>query len=260
VAGGACVVYLLLEAGEQFFRLWEVANLPDLREGMTISERGNPFCRSSMTVIIVAKFAGQPPAERHFLEKLVEWCRRHDLPVYLAPRAARPSAWPFSASDSDGVLTLEESQLGAKAAHLPAIIVVDCSGRVLRLWSGPRATSLATDILQYLAKEFAWANPRLQQLADRQLAELGAHGDFILLDVRERSSFTAGHLRGALNIPYLELALRAPVELNRQQLQVVDCSRIPVGLCDAMLHALRQQGFQAVSLLRGVTLCGSASL
>jgi rhodanese-related sulfurtransferase len=49
-------------------------------------------------------------------------------------------------------------------------------------------------------------------------------GDFVLLDVRDRSAYAAGHIPGALSLPLDEVAVRAD-ELARERKYVAYCWR-----------------------------------
>ena len=80
----------------------------------------------------------------------------------------------------------------------------------------------------------------------------------LLLDVREREAFRAGHLRGALNIPRGELELRADRELPDPTARIVTyCQYGKVSTLAA--HTLRTMGYQrAVALDGGLDAWGSA--
>lgn len=53
----------------------------------------------------------------------------------------------------------------------------------------------------------------IRRIAPEEAAMLVQTGDAILLDVRSNDSFVSDHIRGAKNIPYSEIELRARQEL-----------------------------------------------
>ena len=71
-----------------------------------------------------------------------------------------------------------------------------------------------------------------------------------ILDVGERSAFKRGHLDGAVNIPYDEVAVRAPIELRGVARIVIDCTREENRACLSADHSLKLGGFKDVAILR----------
>jgi phage shock protein E len=71
-----------------------------------------------------------------------------------------------------------------------------------------------------------------------------------ILDVRTREEYAAGHVRGAMNIPFNEVGRRA-VELGaqRQQPLIVYCGHGPRAWIAGV--ALRRHRFRHISYLRG---------
>lgn len=77
--------------------------------------------------------------------------------------------------------------------------------------------------------------------------------DALVLDVRDRGDFTAGHITGAKHIPEAQLADRLKeLDKHKSRPVVVACkngTRAP-----AVAGLLRKQGFAEASALRGGTL------
>lgn len=85
----------------------------------------------------------------------------------------------------------------------------------------------------------------------RQLENmLDRGGDFILLDVRSREEFSAGHLSGAVNLPFEELENRI-YELPRGKPVVVYCAYGSHSMRAARF--LDQQGFQVINTSGGLS-------
>lgn len=71
-----------------------------------------------------------------------------------------------------------------------------------------------------------------------------------LVDLRTPSDYQACHIRGAVNIPYCNLAGRLP-ELAAGPVVIFYCSRGGVSLQAARMAA--QRGIPAVSVMSGIT-------
>jgi hypothetical protein len=74
----------------------------------------------------------------------------------------------------------------------------------------------------------------------------------LILDIRERDAFRQGHLEAAVNIPFEELDVRAPIELPKARPLVVDCSSGDTW-CEnpgAIVSILTSSGFPTVRIYR----------
>jgi hypothetical protein len=77
-----------------------------------------------------------------------------------------------------------------------------------------------------------------------------------VLDVHERGDHPVAD--GIIAMPLLEVAVRAPYELRRDDLQVVDCSTLVQEECDAAVEQLTKLGFRASAFGRGAFRDGCA--
>ena len=57
------------------------------------------------------------------------------------------------------------------------------------------------------------AKDAVRRIAPEEAAMLVQSGDAILVDVRSKDAFVAGHIKGAVSIPYADLSARARTEL-----------------------------------------------
>ena len=92
----------------------------------------------------------------------------------------------------------------------------------------------------------------LEAVDPAALEERVTSGTAVLLDVRPPEEYAAGHLPGAISMPFEELARRLS-ELPRDRTIVAYC-RGP--FCVLSLHAveaLQEHGFRAVRLKEGIT-------
>jgi rhodanese-related sulfurtransferase len=71
----------------------------------------------------------------------------------------------------------------------------------------------------------------------------------VIVDVREPELFFAGHIRGAINIPYDEAKPRIVKELSHQDRIVFVCHGGPMG--DELGNLLTEKGYPTVYNLKG---------
>ena len=92
-------------------------------------------------------------------------------------------------------------------------------------------------------------------------AELGPHnvkrlldqeaGRLVILDVRSREGYAAGHLPGAVNIPFEELPVRLR-ELPKQKDLITYCWDVTCLLCTKAAYVLASKGYRAKEMLGGI--------
>ena len=100
-----------------------------------------------------------------------------------------------------------------------------------------------------------------QYFAMKLAAELGPHnvkrlldlepGQAVLLDVRSREGYAAGHLPGAVHIPFEELPVRLK-ELPKGKDVIVYCWDVTCILSTKAAYVLAARGFRAKELLGGI--------
>ncbi len=90
----------------------------------------------------------------------------------------------------------------------------------------------------------------LTTIEGAQLEALMADGRaLVIVDVREPELFAAGHIRGAINIPYDDAKPRIEKELSPADRIVFVCHGGPMG--DELGHLLAEKGYSAVYNLKG---------
>ncbi len=90
----------------------------------------------------------------------------------------------------------------------------------------------------------------LEPLTRRELLERLRRGDVVVIDVRPRDEYAAGHIAGALSLPLPELPRRLR-ELPRRKLIVAYCRGPYCVLAPEALTLLRARGFDARRLADG---------
>ena len=119
------------------------------------------------------------------------------------------------------------------------------SERVEDLWAAVRdvATSHVAEVT-VLADEYLGSRDEIEPLSAHELDERLAQGKVVVLDVRPRSEFDAGHISGALSAPLEEL--ESIVEGLPKRRDVVAYCRGPYCVyADEAVRLLRARGLRA---------------
>ncbi len=92
-------------------------------------------------------------------------------------------------------------------------------------------------------------------------AELGPHNvkrllehcpdEVLILDVRTPEGYRAGHLPGAVNIPFEELPTRAK-ELSKQKEIITYCWNVTCLLCTKAAYVLATRGYRVKEMIGGI--------
>jgi rhodanese-related sulfurtransferase len=105
-----------------------------------------------------------------------------------------------------------------------------------------------------------WPFGEVERVAAEALAEaLGRHPHPPLLDVRTPVEFSAGHIRGASNVPITSLQARgATLELDRSRPVVAVC--LSAHRSPPAVRLLRRHGYDAAELAGGMLAWRAAGL
>ncbi len=192
-----------------------------------------------------------------FHRLLQQEARKNSRPFHIAvPRVDRARAYLRSAGlDASSARSWED--LSARAYGTPTIVLIDPGGMVLRTWLGALDKEGEAELLQAVRSPAS-----VQRLARRMpsgelvltLSECRALAEerrTQVVSTLEREDFDQGHLDGALNLPLGELRVRAPLELDRRALQLVDCSVLPDPVCSQAVEVLRSLNFEAAAVGSG---------
>jgi rhodanese-related sulfurtransferase/DNA-binding transcriptional ArsR family regulator len=124
--------------------------------------------------------------------------------------------------------------------------------RVFDLWHALRVlgeTQLAE--IDQLVRTFFHARDRLEPMRVDELRRRLETEDVVVLDVRPRIEYQAGHIPGARSIPIDELAQRLK-ELPRDQTVVAYCRGPYCVFADEAVALLHQHGYSAYRLTEGL--------
>jgi rhodanese-related sulfurtransferase len=105
-----------------------------------------------------------------------------------------------------------------------------------------------------------WPFGDVEHVAPEALAEaLGRKPWPQLLDVRTAAEFSAGHIRGATNVPITSLQARIPtLDLDRSRLVVAVC--LSAHRSPPAVRLLRRRGYEAAELAGGMMAWRAAGL
>jgi rhodanese-related sulfurtransferase len=122
---------------------------------------------------------------------------------------------------------------------------------VVNLWLALRgvAESQLAEVEQ-LSRKFLPGRGNGNTVSRSDVSGLVRDGNALLLDVRPRKEFEAGHLRGAVNIPIEELSARVD-ELPRDRRVITYCRGEYCMFADEAAEVLQAHGFDVVRLEGG---------
>lgn len=214
--------------------------------------------RSDLTLVLVlneqCKFCS---ASGEFYRRLTEAARSRQVPVVAAlPGDAEESQRYLSSLGLSipAVRRATPQTLGVPGT--PTLILVNGEGTVVDAWVGKLKAPEEDEVLKRLEARKATPEPVSEDKAERLDPDklkslLDAGGNVVLLDIRERADYRLEHIRGALNIPYDELEVRAVNEINPSD-AVVTYSRWGDTLMpEEARRALQTFGFNKVFVLKG---------
>jgi rhodanese-related sulfurtransferase/thiol-disulfide isomerase/thioredoxin len=157
-----------------------------------------------------------------------------------------------------GVDVRQEDLRRVGASVTPTLIVLDTNGTVLNVWKGQLSGSQEAEVsdsigIQYrpttpaaAAASTAPALPVVDVILLRRIMSRPA----VIVDVRPREEFAAGHIRHALNIPYDEIDARSGHELPPDKPLLVYCYSpqevFPSFSCGLADRVLRWRGFRDI--------------
>jgi rhodanese-related sulfurtransferase len=105
--------------------------------------------------------------------------------------------------------------------------------------------------VEQIKRQFLEGREGMEPMDREELLALVRQGAVTVLDVRPVEEFKAGHVAGALSIPFQELKLRLS-DLPRDQEIVAYCRGPYCVLSIEAVEMLRAEGFQAIRIEEGI--------
>lgn len=233
-------------------------NSPQVMEGplLTVGSRvalgGVDFSRSPVSLILVTSPAC------HFCEgslgfhsRLRAEAQSRQRPLYVVIPSLSTSDDYLKRIGVSRSAAIEWRDLRMRVPGTPTLAALDAEGIVRRVWIGKVPTEIETEILEIVRTPHLIASSDLieERVSDgnkvAELRALLAENKAQLVIPTEREDAPSG--KGAVIMPILEMSVRAPIELSRDKLQVVDCSNISSGQCDVAVERLSALKFQVAT-------------
>jgi len=155
---------------------------------------------------------------------------------------------------------LAESRLASVRRDPPRVYYRVASDDVVRFWFALRDLTRAQNAeLERVLQEFHAGEGNLVPMGRDELKERMSTGEVVLLDVRPRPEYRAGHIPGAVSIPLEELGDHL-ASLPADRPIVAYCRGPYCMLAVDAVRALRARGFDAVRLEEGLPEWKAAGL
>jgi rhodanese-related sulfurtransferase len=168
-------------------------------------------------------------------EKLNEWLTRHKVSVSSLRELRDPSAIGFSLT--------------------PTLLLVDSNGTVSDIALGKLTVEQQKQLFERLGDRPGIPPLDNTNYADEiEVDEYRRRGQSAavrqqVIDINDRADFRIRHLPESRNVPFDELAVRAPIELITSQPVSIACQRHSLVRCRLASHRLREIGFPRVSII-----------
>lgn len=90
----------------------------------------------------------------------------------------------------------------------------------------------------------------VETISAKMLDYYVGRSDALIIDLRSREDFRRGHVKGAVNIPYIEVEeQRNPVDFSREKILILYCSR--GGASMKLAKQLAKRGYKTRSVIGG---------
>jgi rhodanese-related sulfurtransferase len=148
------------------------------------------------------------------------------------------------------------SDLSFRVVSTPTLVLVDSVSTAKAILVGQLPEASETEVLRIVKDpaelDSAGFIDGQMRITAAQLSELQTRDKATLVDVRERPQYQIWHREGAINIPLLELPVRAPFELDATGLLVVDCSQVSTSSCASMMKSAAHVAPRTAALSEGL--------
>lgn len=210
---------------------------------LLISSPDCPYCRAS------SAFHGD----------LFKSAKMHGIPMYVAVPKVQKAEGYLSSAGLSAAHKIEWHDLHVHIRGTPTLLMMDENRVVRRIWIGMVSKQRMSEILGLLAdpQQLSRSGNRLdtgeENLTSSDLSRLEKTKPVTLLDVRDRDAAKTGSVVGStIYIPLEELVERAPFELRRDRITVVDCSNLNLSTCENAVNRLDSAHFTVAALNAGM--------
>jgi hypothetical protein len=196
-------------------------------------------------------------ASKPFHAKLIAETGRNQVPLYvIVPSRSEADQYLREVGFAQSSVK-EWKDLNLRADATPTIIGVDNSGVIKGIWVGVLSPFDESELLKAIQSRSMPSSTLsdnrakgLTNYSSQDVDELKAKQKISIVDTHERGY--PGTRRDAITMPLLEVGYRAPVELDKNKLQVVDCSNLALSQCESSARHLSEAGFRVATLNAGL--------
>lgn len=272
LAVAACLAAVLYEYGSELLRKAQPHNAAALPEqppndlsfsaDMPLVIDGADIRSHSLTLLLVTSpTCGYCQASKPFHAAILKASAQHATPFYVAVPELKAAGTYLESSGLNRAVVKEWKQIRAHVNGTPTIIAADSAGVIRRVWLGQLSKAREDEVFAVIADPERLSQIRPAHLdtgesniTTAELQRMRVQDKASVVDVRPRALFEMGHVPGAVNIPMEELVVRAPWELDRGRVQVVDCSYFTKGRCDLAVNRLVDAGYRVAALNAGAVI------
>jgi hypothetical protein len=235
-------------------------NLPPLAVGSQLRIASVNLGQSPVSIVLISSpSCTYCLASASFHAKLVSESASNGVPFYVAvPSRSEANRYLLQVGFSDPSIK-EWKDLNLRANATPTIAAVDKTGSIRRVWVGLLSPDSESELVKMIQTHTVSSLPSTSESKGAQsaanyssleLENLKMKEKIKILDVHERGF--PGIRDGAVTMPMLELEYRAPFELNRDDLQIIDCGNLGPSQCELSVRLLSKEGFRVATLDGGL--------
>jgi hypothetical protein len=233
----------------------KVAGRPVVVAGAELSITGADLAKHPFSLLLVTSpNCSFCVSSGQFHRVLQSEAQKNSMPFYVAlPKAERAGKYIKGCGFTRAKLKNWED-LSRRAYGTPTIVLINARGVIERVWLGALSEDKEREVLRAVANptKLPPISRRLSSgervLTPADVTEIAAKRDVVFLSTLERQEFAIAHIEGSINIPFEELRVRAPFELKRGRLHLVDCSVLPDMMCSQAVTVLHEAGLEAAAL------------
>jgi hypothetical protein len=252
VAAAGAIVVILNRTTEPNRPLQQVEQdagpLMAIGSSITLSER--ILNNAPVSIILISSpTCHYCQASEPFHKRLSDAALRSGVPFYvLVPKGDQAKQYTATVGFPTNAVK-EWKDINVLPEGTPTIAAVGPDGAVKRLWLGKVPNDIETEILTIVttpgslsAQKTGQRNGRPNYFSMDEVSSLIRQRHAELIDIRERNQAS----RQGIVMPLLELPFRAPLELDKGRLNIVNCSGVPEKVCDRGVALLVSSGFKEV--------------
>ncbi len=193
-----------------------------------------------------------------FHNELVADAARAGIDSYLVVPSRRLAQSYARSIGIDASRVREWRDLDLSVPGTPTILAVNSNGIVSRVWVGHLPSNVEGEIRSAISARSLTqeADGRVlsgtENLSPEKFQQLSSRGKTQIIELGERMQRRRLPSRG-VEMPSIEIPVRAPFELDTSALQIVDCSRVSAVECQNSVKTLMRLHFQVATLGLGST-------